>query len=370
MTKASLAGIKGRYLATTVAGIALLHVLQNAAVYTLLPPVEQLLMAPSARLSTGASMKILTGASGKTTVPISRPSSTARSRALAKRCCVARSASADRRNGGNPRARLGRRIAPQFLFVADLVEARFLGRPDGIAALAFGPQAHGPIEQAGIEVAEGRSGPRAGGRACPCRRRPARRRRSRSTALPVRPICASCVMRREPGAQPVHQGRETRETGIDGRGVVDGDGRCAARPSTRNAMAMRWSRAASMRAPPLGLGAAARARSGCPRPSTTSTPQAASPRATAPRRSLSLTRSSASPFIVVVALGKGGRDGEDRILVDHGRRPACRHHDTRQPARLARGYRRQVRRPARAGRGTRSWRPSRSRSRAVRCDGG
>ena len=93
-------------------------------------------------------------------------------------------------------------------------------------------------------------------------------------------------------------------------------------------MAMRWSMWVATSPPP------ARGR----RPSTIrsspsircATPLAASPAATAARRSLSLTRSSCSPFIRVVPVGEGGGDGQDRIFVDHRGRARRRHVDPRQ----------------------------------------
>ena len=68
-------------------------------------------------------------------------------------------------------------------------------------------------------------------------------------------------------------------------------------------------------------------------PSTpAATPLAARPAAVAARRSLSFTFSSARPCMTRLALGEGGDDREDRILVDHARRAPGRHGDAGEPA--------------------------------------
>ena len=88
-----------------------------------------------------------------------------------------------------------------------------------------------------------------------------------------------------------------------------------------------------------------RARSGRRPRSPPRTPLAASSAAVAASRSLSFTRSSFRPRIRVVPSRAGGSHRQDRVFVDHARRPLRRHVDAAQRAVAAPPGRRPARRP-------------------------
>ena len=174
---------------------------------------------------------------------------------------------------------------------------------------------------------------------------------SRSRARAITPLVTKAP------AQPAHHVDEAREAGLDHGGVVDAAPALARQPhhERRHGDAVihvgRDEAAAGERG-------RCRARSGR-RPLSTATPLCAASRRCAAMRSLSFTRSSSMPRMIVVALGEGGGDGEDRIFVDHRGRALGRH--ARRPS--APNGAREVGRPPRRSRrgGSRSSiaRPSR-----------
>ena len=192
------------------------------------------------------------------------------------------------------------------------------GRIGRIATRVQHPPADRTIEQAGIQVGS----PSA-----------AARRRA-SVPLPAAAGPSIAMIRgglhgqtagRIAAPSAVHQLDEAGETGVDEPGIVDGDRRSAASPSTsaahRDAVVhMRRDHPAARQRRHQ-----CRARSGRrprPRPRTPFTDSSA---AVAASRSLSLTRSSFRPRIRVVPGGAGGGHRQDRIFVDHARRALRRH---------------------------------------------
>ena len=122
--------------AAGITPVALLHVPQNAAIYNFQAAFPQLLKAPRGTNSTAAVTNSLIGACGQTTVPISRPSSTAPG-ASPDGCSANRRwndsrADAYRRHRRYLRGRTGRNIAAQFVPRQVGVVQR-LGGPDGVS---------------------------------------------------------------------------------------------------------------------------------------------------------------------------------------------------------------------------------------------
>src|SRR5215467_9774107 len=159
-----------------------------------------------------------------------------------------------------------------------------------VAPLLQNEKCRRPVKRSGVEVGETEMLSKAAGkRALAGGRGPVDRDDegpSHHAALPIAPP-SPFIRPRKPGKLVAIGAASSMHTG-----------RRVAKPRTRNAIAIRWSSWVAIKAPPSG---------GPPSPSTVSvspstvtrTPQAARPAPMAVRRSLSFTRSSASPRITV-----------------------------------------------------------------------
>ena len=232
-----------------------------------------------------------TGASGKTTVPMSRPSSTApispgksrwksssaaRTPGCAATALAAASASGPRRSG---RARSSGCSARGRGFGR--------GRVGRVGAGVQHAAADGAVEQAGIEIGQAERGGEAAG--------------ERALAGGGRAVDGDdAAAHRDGGAEAPHQRGEAGEAGVDeARRRPPRPARCVARPSTSALMAMRWSIWVATRPPPGGRAGAVHDQ----RVALDLDPRRRWPRssaAVAASRSLSFTRSSARPRMRVV----------------------------------------------------------------------
>ena len=236
----------------------------------------------------------------------------------------------------------------------------------GIAAAVEDAERRRPVERAGVEMGEAEALGEPARQACPCPRPPARRSRRRtaersSAALRHRRLRRGCF-----DASSVDQRDETGKAG--------GDRRARRRSAPARARPARAPGTPSRCDGRAGSRSARRPPGGSPAPSTissspstaTRTPQAASPAAIAASRSLSLTRSSASPRITVRPRAQAAataRIGYSSIIRAPAR-PGCRRRSGR---RRGPASRRPARRPRRARSRRRCRRPSRAGSRAARC---